>query len=135
MDTPIAAPLAEAKAHAGETVGRARKRLAKDARKATKKATKGVRKNAKRARKTVVGTASDVLTTALPGKPKRRRWPWLVGAGMLAAGAGTAAYVLKTRQPSATDEVPEQHGDSSSSNGTAPQPRQEQPADSPARHN
>jgi hypothetical protein len=133
MDTPIATPLAEVKAHAGETVGRARKRLAKD----TRKATKDVRKSAKRARKTVTSTAGDVIAAARPGKPKRRRWPWLVGAGMLAAGAGTAAYLARAKQresaPALTDEVPEQHRGTPSSNGSAPQ-RQEH-TDSPAHRN
>lgn len=139
MDTQIAAPLAEVKAHAGEKVGRARKRLAKDTRKATKKATKEVRRAAKDARKTVVGTAGDVITAVRPGKKKqRRRWPWFVGAGMLAASAGTAAYLMKSRQesaPKATDEMPEQQQGTPSANGTAPQPRQEQAADSPAHRN
>lgn len=132
MDTP----LAEVKAQAGETVGRARKRLAKDAGKATKE----VRKSAKRARKTVANTAGDVIAAARPAKPKRRRrWGWWVGAGLLAAGAGTAAYVMKAKQresaPPFTDEVPEQHRGTSSSNGSTPQPKQEQAADSPAHRN
>lgn len=138
MDTQIAAPLAGAKARAGETVGRARKRLAKDTRKATRKATKEVRRAAKDARKTVVGTAGDVIAAAVPGKRrKRRRWPWFVGAGMLAASAGTAAYLMKSRQHESVPagEVTEPDQGTPSANGTAPRPRQEQSTDSPAHRN
>jgi hypothetical protein len=135
MDTQTATSRAEVKAHAGETVGRARKRLAKDARSAAEQVGKGAR----RARKTATRTAGDVAATR-KGRKGRRRWAWFVGAGLVAAGAGAAAYLMKARQresePAFTDEVPEQQQRGTpSANGASPQATQERAADSPAHRN
>jgi hypothetical protein len=125
---------ADAQADIVKRSRKARKQLAKDARKATKQTGKDLSKTAKRARKhagraarDARGAASDLLATATRQQRKRgRKWPWLLGIGVVGAAAG-AAYVLKGQQTSEPARDEERVEDLSSTNGTTPtQQRQPQ---------
>jgi hypothetical protein len=136
---------ADTQAEVVKTTRKARKQLVKDARKAAKTTGNDLAKSAKRARKhagrtarDARGAANDLMAAAKSGGAKRgRRWPWLVGIGVVAVGAG-AAYALKSSQqvklsaPEQVDDLTEQ--ERIATNGSAPHPRQEQPTDTPASH-
>lgn len=84
------------------------------------------RRAAGKARRTAQDKVGDVLPLV---QPKRsRRWPWLLGIAVVAAGAAGTAYAMRGRQQSTTDD----EQDRAAMNGAAPQPRREQQADSPA---
>jgi hypothetical protein len=124
---------------------KARKQLAKDALKAKKqtrkdlaRTAKRVRKHAGRAAKDARGAATDLLATATPKARRRgRRWPWLVGIGVVGIAAG-AAYALKGQQQDTTpNREPEQvtdpaAQDRSLTNGSVP--KHDLSADTPANH-
>jgi hypothetical protein len=123
---------ADAQADIVKRSRKARKQLAKDARKATKQTSKDLSKTAKRARKhagraahDARGAASDLLATATRQQRKRgRRWPWLLGIGVVGAAAG-AAYLRKGQQTSEPARNDEQAEDLSSTNGTTPAQQRE----------
>ncbi|HEX5407695.1 MAG TPA: hypothetical protein VFX16_35960 [Pseudonocardiaceae bacterium] len=134
---------AETQAEVVKTTRKARKHLAKDARRTTKTASKDLARGAKRARKhagrtakDARGAANDLMAAAKSGGARRgRKWPWLLGIGVVAVGAG-AAYALKSSQqvklsaPEPEESLTDQQR--IATNGSAPHPTQEQPTDSPA---
>jgi hypothetical protein len=82
-------------------------------RKAARKAAKAARKTAKKA-----GTAAEP-------KPRRtgRRVMFVLGLGAVAAGV---AYAVRASKQQATDSADDEMRDKLSTNGTAPQPRQQE---------
>ncbi|MFI9380893.1 hypothetical protein [Kutzneria sp. NPDC052558] len=79
----------------------------KAARKAAKQARRDLRRTAGKARAETVRNANKIrkqarkvaedLADSIDPRPKRRRWPWLVG--LLVAGGATAAVVVLSRRP------------------------------------
>jgi hypothetical protein len=121
---------------------RARKQLAKDALRAKKQTGKDLARTAKRVRKhagkaasDAKGAAGDLLATASPkARTRGRRWPWLVGIGVVGIAAG-AAYAVKNQQqePPPPERVTDPAAsDRSSTNGSLP--KRDTPTDAPAKH-
>jgi hypothetical protein len=109
------------------------KQMSKNAKKARKSTAKNLDKATKKARRRAAGSAGDLAAALQPAKQRRRRWPWLLGAALVVAGAG-AAYSMKGKQATTmpADDLPER--DLSATNGSTPYPRPSQPTDNPVNH-
>ena len=115
-----------------DTISEAREQMSRKARRAAKSTANDLVQTAKQARKAARDAASTVLAGEQP--KRRRRWPWLLGVALVAAGAAGATFAMRGRQRT-TDEASEPEVDRSAMNGAAPHPRREQPTQSPAGHN
>jgi hypothetical protein len=112
-----------------DTISEAAEQVSRKARRAARSTTKDLAKTAEQARRTARDMASNVLPITRP--KRRKRWPWLLGITVLAAGAAGTAYAMRGRQQGATD-AGEPELDHATMNGAGPHPRREQHVDTPA---
>ncbi|HVV23132.1 MAG TPA: hypothetical protein VHF06_27105 [Pseudonocardiaceae bacterium] len=110
-------------AEVARTGRKARRQLVREAKQTGRELVKSA-KQARKTARTAIAVPGDVFAAATTPAKRRRTWPWLLAIGVAVAGAGTA-YVLKNQQK----DKPRTDAEDDSRNGSAPEPRHEQPVD------